>query len=171
MAEQTRTRDAVVCAAGPAPDAAPPVGAAQEGGWAVQAAATPAAAGFADVEPLEQQTGRPVRRTRRVPGCPRSPKADAVLAPASCATVDTHADDCALDVADEAIGRGGPVAVLPFVSSACSARKAFRPRADPLREEGGDVLLGPGAFEPCHAGSGDSARESLTWRAAPAALP
>ncbi|SKA23088.1 Phosphopantothenoylcysteine synthetase/decarboxylase [Marinactinospora thermotolerans DSM 45154] len=169
MTEQTKTLYIVVCAAGPAPDVGILVGMAQEEGWTVQVIATPAAVGFIDVDALEKQTGRPVRHTHREPGQPRSPKADAIIiAPATFNTINKLAngiaDNYALDVVNEAIGIGIPVAILPFVNSAYAARLPFQWSVKGLRKEGVQVLIGPEFFEPHDPGNGKKNRENFPWK-------
>lgn len=171
MTQQTKTLYIVVCAAGPAPDVGILVGMAQEEGWTVQVIATPAAVSFIDVEALEKQTGRPVRHTHRKPGQPRSPKADAIIiAPATFNTINKLAngiaDNYALDVVNEAIGLGLPVAILPFVNSAYVARKPFQRSVELLRQEGVLVLIGTGLFEPHKAKGGEVKMGEFPWKEA-----
>lgn len=141
----------VVCAAGPAVEAHRLVELAQGRGWTVDVVATPAALPFLDVPRLEATTGRVVRSEHRNPREARghSPSdADAfVVAPATFNTVCKLAlglgDTYALSILGEAIGRGVPVAVLPFVNDALARRKPFVEAVESLRAEGVRVLLGP----------------------------
>ena len=170
-----KTLYVIVCAAGPAGDVGVLIDHAHERGWTVQVIATPAALAFIDPEALEKQTGRPIRSHHRKPGSPRSPKADAIIiAPASFNTVNKLAngiaDTYALDVANEAIGLGIPVVVLPFVNSAYANRAPFRRSVESLREEGVPVLIGPGAFEPHEVGSGAGIHGTFPWTRALDAL-
>ncbi|MGW9351468.1 flavoprotein [Nocardiopsis flavescens] len=166
--KEQKTLYVVVCAAGPAAEAGTLVGLAQERGWVVQVMATPAAVGFIDIDALEKQTGRPVRSRHRLPGEPRSPKADAVIiAPATFNTINKLAngiaDNYVLDVVNEAIGLGVPTVVLPFVNSAYADRAPFKSSVDKLRAEQVRVLIGPGAFIPHDAGAGADAFERFPW--------
>lgn len=168
MRKKTRILSIVVCAAGPAADVGILVRTAQDRGWTVQLIATPAAAGFLDVQALEKQTGRSVRSAHRAPGQPRSAKADAIIvAPASFNTVNKLAggiaDNYALDVLNEATGLGIPVAILPFVNSAYAKRLPFRQSVKTLEEEGVPVLIGPGAFEPHSPGAGGIRNRTFPW--------
>ncbi|WP_369974563.1 flavoprotein [Nocardiopsis sp. FIRDI 009] len=160
----------MVCAAGPASGVGTLVRLARNRGWVVQVMATPAAVAHIDVEALEEQTGRPVRSQHRVPGDLRSPKADAIIAPATFNTINKLAngiaDNYVLDVANEAIGLGVPTVILPFVNSAYAARAPFRRSVEQLRDEGVPVLLGPGAFEPHEAGTGAALRSGFPWQLA-----
>ena len=158
----------VVCAAGPASEVGTLVGLGQQRGWSVQILATPAAVDFIDVEALEKQTGRPVRSRHRVPGDPRSPKADAiVIAPATFNTMNKLAngiaDNYVLDVVNEAIGLGVPTVILPFVNSAYANRAPFRTSIERLRNEQVLVLIGPQAFVPHQAGSGADTLDAFPW--------
>jgi phosphopantothenoylcysteine synthetase/decarboxylase len=85
-----RTLYVIVCGAGPAADVATLVVAAQQRGWVVCVATTPAGREFVDIAELEKLTGYPVRTEPRRPGDPESswPLADAiVVAPATINTV------------------------------------------------------------------------------------
>ncbi|MFC7530608.1 flavoprotein [Actinoplanes sp. GCM10030250] len=98
---------------------------------------------------LEEQTGRLVRHRYRLPGEPRSPRADAIIvAPATYNTINKFAhgisDTYALGLLAEAPGLGIPVVVLPFVNSALASREPFRRSVEQLRAERIRVLLGPG---------------------------
>ncbi|MEY9215019.1 flavoprotein [Thermobifida halotolerans] len=171
MTQQTKTLYIVVCAAGPAPDVGILVGMAQEEGWTVQVIATPAAVSFINVEALEKQTGRPVRHTHRKPGQPRSPRADAIIvAPATFNTINKLAngiaDNYALDVVNEAIGLSIPIAILPFINSAYSARLPFQRSLSSLAKEKVSILFGRGIFAPHEAGKGGSLRKLFPWKEA-----
>jgi phosphopantothenoylcysteine synthetase/decarboxylase len=164
----------VVCAAGPAGEAYRLVDLAQERGWAVDVVATPAALPFLDVPELEAMTGRLVRSEHRRPteDRGRSPSdADAfVVAPATFNTVCKLAlgvgDTYALSILGEAIGRGVPVVVLPFVNSALAGRKPFVEAVESLRTEGVRVLFGPGEWLPHPPATGGGRIASFPWGAA-----
>ncbi|WP_232238580.1 flavoprotein [Nocardiopsis dassonvillei] len=168
---EQKTLYVVVCAAGPASEVGTLVGLAQERGWTVQVMATPSAVSFIDVDALEKQTGRPVRSQHRVPGEPRSPKANAIIiAPATFNTINKLAngiaDNYALDVANEAIGIGIHTTILPFVNSSYANRIPFKKSIDNLRREGALVLIGQGKFVPHEAGRGSSTLHEFPWRIA-----
>ncbi|MGN9912254.1 flavoprotein [Phytohabitans sp. LJ34] len=163
----------VVCGAGPAPQVHRLVELAQARGWAVAVTATPAALAFLDVPKLEELTGNRVRSEYRKPGesPTRSlPEADAVVvAPATYNTICKLAlginDTYALGTLAEAIGRGVPVAVLPFVNTALAARKPFAAAVESLCSEGVRVLFGPGKWEPHSPGTGGNRIDTFPWGA------
>jgi len=163
----------VVCAAGAASQVGQLVELAQARGWVVRVVATPAALAFLDVPKLEAMTGRPVLSEHRRPGESRTrslPEADAlVVAPATYNTVCKLAlgisDTYALGTLAEAIGRGVPVAVLPFVNTALAGRKPFGTAVESLRSEGVRVLFGPGQWEPHPPGTGGERIDAFPWAA------
>ncbi|WP_082206461.1 flavoprotein [Nocardiopsis sp. SBT366] len=162
---EQKTLYLVVCAAGPASEVDTLVGLAQGRGWTVQVMATPAALSFIDVEALEMQTGRPVRSQHRASGDPRSPKADAIIiAPATFNTINKLAngiaDNYALDVTNEAIGIGIPIAILPFVNSSYAKRIPLQSSIDCLHREGVSFLMGRKMFEPHQPGHGREAMQN-----------
>lgn len=158
----------IVCAAGPASEAARMVGLAQHRGWTVQVIATPAALDFIDPDALGTQTGLPVRSEYRDPGQARSPKADAVIvAPATYNTINKWAsgisDTYALGILAEVVGLQIPTVVLPFVNTALAQRRPFQRAVDDLRDEGIRILLGPGQFEPHPPGTGETRIDAFPW--------
>jgi phosphopantothenoylcysteine synthetase/decarboxylase len=163
----------VVCGAGPAPDVHRLVDLAQDRGWVVGVVATPAALAFLDVPKLEALTGLPVHSEHRLPGESRTPSpSDAdviVVAPATYNTVCKLAlgisDTYALSTVAEAIGRGVPVAVLPFVNSALAGRKPFLAAVTSLRSEGVRVLFGQGEWDPHPPGTGGERIDAFPWAA------
>jgi glycerol dehydrogenase-like iron-containing ADH family enzyme len=101
----------------------------------------------------------------------RASSADAVIiAPATYNTINKLAwginDTYALNVATEAIGRGTPTAVLPFVNTALAARHPFQRALEALRDEGVHVLHGPDQWMPHPPGTGDSRLDAFPWRTA-----
>ena len=76
------------------------------------------------------------------------------------------ADTYALGVLAEAIGRGVPVVIVPFVNEALAARKPFIAAVESLRDEGVQVLLGAGGWIPHPPGTGGERLESFPWAAA-----
>jgi hypothetical protein len=164
-----RILNAVVCGAGPAPHVGELIKAAQDRGWTVGIAATPSGLGFLDVQALEELTGQAVRSRYRAADEPRSRSLpDAiVVAPATYNTICKLAlgisDTYALGIAAEAIGRGVPVAVLPFVNSALASRRPFQNAVESLRAEGVRILLGPGQWEPHPPGTGGAEIDAFPW--------
>jgi phosphopantothenoylcysteine synthetase/decarboxylase len=143
----------------------------------VRIVATPAGLGFLDTQALARQAASPVRSDYSPSGQPRahSGAADAVIiAPATYNTVNKLAlginDTYALNVAAEAVGRGTPTAVLPFVNTALAARHPFQHAVKALRAEGVTVLLGPGQWIPHPPGTGGDHLDSFPWRSALAAV-
>lgn len=169
-----RVLSIVVCGAGPAARVSQLVRLAQERGWTVGIIATPAALPLLYVRSLEELTGNPVRSEYRAPGEARTrslPEAGAfVVAPATYNTVCKLAlgvsDTYALGVLAEAIGRGVPVVIVPFVNEALAARKPFIAAVESLRDEGVQVLLGAGGWIPHPPGTGGERLESFPWAAA-----
>jgi phosphopantothenoylcysteine synthetase/decarboxylase len=146
---------------------------AQDRGWSVDVAATPSAMAFLDMPKLDAQTGNPVVSEHRRPGELRRSLSDAdavVVAPATFNTVCKLAlgisDTYALSTVAEAIGRGVPVAVLPFVNAALAGRKPFVAAVASLRSEGVRVLFGPGQWEPHPPGTGGERIDAFPWAAA-----
>ncbi|MDQ7910448.1 flavoprotein [Phytohabitans sp. ZYX-F-186] len=161
---------AVVCAAAPAPRAHRLVDLARARGWAVEVVATPAAVAFLDLPAFEALAGGPVRVVHRPAPVRPAPPDAVVVAPATYNTVCKLAlgvsDNYALGSVAEAIGRGLPVAVLPFVHSAFAARAPFRAAVESLRAEGVRVVFGPGRWQPHPPGTGDGRVDSFPWAAA-----
>src|SRR5260370_11050965 len=171
MTEQGRVLAVIVCGAGPAADVGKLVKLAQESAWTVQLIATPAAMPFLDISELEAMTGSPVRSEYRAPGQPRSPKADAlIVAPATyntiCKCAHGTSDTYALGILAEAISLPIPVAILPFVNTALATRQPFQRSVRQLRDEGAQLLLGPGLFEPHEPGTGNDHIDAFPWQAA-----
>ncbi len=170
----------VACAAGPAPRAHQLARAAVAAGWDVCAIPTPNALGFVDADELSAVTGRPARAHWRRPGEPGSlPPADAaVVAPATYNTINKWAagiaDVYALGQLAEAVGRGIPVAVLPFVNTALAANRAYGRSVRALREGDVVVLDGsadgdgrlPGGVAPHPPGGGEVLVASFPWQEA-----
>jgi Flavoprotein len=169
-----RVLSIVVCGAGPATHVDRLVELAHARGWSVGVIATPAALPFLDAPAVEALTGNPVRSEYRSPGEARTrslPDADSyVVAPATYNTVCKLAlgvsDTYALGVLAEAIGRGVPVVILPFVNEALAVRRPFVAAVDSLRNEGVRVLLGPAGWTPHPPGTGGERLESFPWDAA-----
>jgi phosphopantothenoylcysteine synthetase/decarboxylase len=169
-----RVLTVVVCGAGPAVQVGELVKLAQDRGWRVGVVATPSALPFLDVPALESMTGTAVRSQYRAPDEPRSrPLVDAgavVVAPGTYNTICKLAlgisDTYALGTLAEAIGRGVPVAILPFVNEALAGRRPFVQAVESLRTEGVRILLGPGQWVPHPPGAGGGRIDSFPWAAA-----
>jgi phosphopantothenoylcysteine synthetase/decarboxylase len=171
MTPARRVLTVIICGAGPASDVGKLVKLARERGWKVQIIATPAALPLINTAELEALTGSPVRSEYRSPGQPRSPKADAVIvAPATyntickCAQGSSHT--YALGILAEAISLPIPVVILPFINTALAPRRPFQLAVSQLRDEGAQVLLGPGLFEPHEPGTGGERIDAFPWHAA-----
>ena len=159
----------IVCGAGPAFDVGNLLSLADQAGWRPHVVATPSALKFLDVEALGRQTGSPVRSDYgQRPEGPRSSDADGlVIAPATYNTINKLAvginDTYALNVAAEAMGRGIPTAILPFVNAALASRLPFVKAVESLRQEGAAVLIGEGEWKPHPPGSGGAMIASFPW--------
>ncbi len=168
----------IACGAGPAPGVGKLVDLATAAGWRVQVVATPAGSRLVDLADLHRRTGTPVRADYRGAAARNGPRASAadavVIAPATYNTVNKLAaginDTYALNVAAEAIGRGTPTAVLPFVNTALAARAPFVRSVAALRDEGVHVVFGPGRWLPHQPGTGDQHLADFPWHAALAAV-
>ncbi|MEH0986132.1 flavoprotein [Micromonospora sp. CPCC 205556] len=164
----------VACGAGPATGVTQLVRAAQEQSWTAAVTATPSAMDFIDPQPLESLTGHPVRSTyQSSPGTRRSlPAADAlVIAPATYNSINKVAlglaDNYAMTLVAELIGRQVPTVIVPFVNAALAARAPFRQAVASLRDEGVRVLLGPDdQWEPHPPGSGNERQKAFPWTVA-----
>lgn len=166
------TLTVVVCAAGPARHVTELVGLAHGGGWAVDLIATPAAVDLLDLDDVEHTLGQPVRTRPRqaAPGQPRLlPASSAVIvAPATfntvCKLAAGIADNYALTTIAEAIGRGVPTVVVPFVNTAFAARAPFLRAVADLRAEGVLVILGDADdWRPHPPGTGDQHIADFPW--------
>jgi hypothetical protein len=165
-----RVLSVVVCGAGPATAISILIALAQGRGWIVQIIATPAALDFFNQAAVEKQTGNPVKSQYSKPGTARSRIPDAiVVAPATYNTINKWAqgisDTYALGVLAELTSLDIPIVVLPFVNSALASRAPFRRSIDSLRDEGVQVLLGPGGFEPHPPHTGGSVIDTYPWSA------
>jgi phosphopantothenoylcysteine synthetase/decarboxylase len=168
MTQPGRVLTVIVCGAGPASEVGQLIKLAQEHGWTVQVAATPAALEFLDVPAIEALTGSPVRSQYRKPGEPRSHPANAIiLAPATYNTINKWAqgisDTYALGILAETTSLGVPIVVLPFVNSALATRAPFRRNVEELRHEGVRILLGPDGVEPHEPHTGEDLISTYPW--------
>ncbi|MFC4337456.1 flavoprotein [Salininema proteolyticum] len=161
----------VICAAGPAPEAATFVHLAHQHDADVHIITTPSARDFIDTADLEQLTGNPVVSEHRSPGEPRRGRPPAgliVVAPATANTVcklaTGIADNYALDVVSESIGAGVPTTVIPFVNRALATRLPYREAVEQLRAEGIRLVMGSGGDGPHEPGQGSSAIETFPWQ-------
>jgi phosphopantothenoylcysteine decarboxylase len=159
----------VACAAPPTRELQVLVRLAQADQWKVCVIATPSARSFLDAAQLEPLTGSAVRSDYRRPDAPDvCPPPDAtIVAPATFNTVNEWAagiaDALALGVVGEAIGKGLPLVVLPFLNSDLAAHPALEQGVQRLRAWGVTVLDGPGGFQPHAAGAGGQRVAEFPW--------
>lgn len=167
----------IVCGAGPARHATTMVDLAQAEHWSLTVIATPAALSMIDEPAIARRIGGPVRIDYSSAGQPRhrSSSVDAlIIAPATYNTINKLAlginDNYALNVAAEAIGRGVPTVILPFINSALASRHPFHTAVTTLRGEGLKVLFGPGEWSPHPPGTGEGRLLEFPWKSALRAL-
>jgi phosphopantothenoylcysteine synthetase/decarboxylase len=165
----------VVCGAGPAGNVGQLVSLAHTDLWTVQAAATPSALAFIDIDEVGKLTGFPVRSNFQPPtaqGRREIPDVDAlIVAPATYNTVNKLAagvaDTYALTSIAELIGRRVPTVIVPFVNSALAGRAPFGRSVAALRGEGVRVLLGAeDGWMPHPPGTGSDRQLAFPWEAA-----
>jgi hypothetical protein len=93
-----------------------------------------------------------------------------VVAPATFNTLNKWAlgiaDNLALGLLTEAIGKGLPVAAMPFFNAAQARHPALTGSVERLRACGVRVLLGPDGFEPQAPGSGGDLAATFPWQLA-----
>jgi len=142
----------LVVSGAPAPEGLPSLITLLQGaGWRVVVFSTPMGARFADLDELEQLTGRPVRWEYRMPGTgERTSPADAVLAcPLTFNSVNKfahgHADNFAVGLLCEMAGYGVPIVVVPHCKPQLASHPAFGASLDTLRSMGVQVLFDPAA--------------------------
>ena len=130
----------IVCAAPPAAQTAELVKAKQNEGWDVCVIATTMALDWFDPEQVEALTGHEVRYQFRKPDEPSfEPLGNAVLvAPATFNTINKWAlginDSLALGLLNEALGRGVPIEVRPFLNDALASHPAYQAALTSLAE-------------------------------------
>lgn len=161
----------VSCAAPPVLEIETLIRLAQTDGWDPCLILTPTAARWRepDLPALAELTGHPVRTAYKMPWeSDVLPPADAMLVcPATSNTINKWAlgisDTLALGLITEAIGKGLPLAALPY----CNVRQTMHPAWDMsvavLRSAGVTVLLGEGGFVPHEPGEGK--RGEYPWQA------
>jgi phosphopantothenoylcysteine synthetase/decarboxylase len=171
VSQVARELSVVVCGAAPTAEVGVLIWLAQERSWAVRAIPTPDALSFVDATALESMTGNTVEVGYRSPADVRPPRPDAVIvAPATFNTVNKTAlgitDTHALGVIAEAIGRGVPVVMVPWVNAPLAARAPFRRSLTQLRDEGVRVVLreDDAAAQPFGADGSDTV--AFPWRLA-----
>jgi hypothetical protein len=152
------------CAAPPVLGVKAVIELAQERGWSVCLILTPTAARWleADLPALAGLTAHPIRSAYKLPGQPDVlPEPDAILvAPATANTITKWAagiaDNLALGLITEAIGKGLPLVAIPYFNAAQAAHPALPHSVD--------VLAGAGvAF--LTSGNQDGARpEDFPWQ-------
>lgn len=156
---------AISCAAPPSLTIATFVDQARARGWDVCVILTPTAAGWlaAELTSLEAMTGHPVRSAYKMPGEPDVlPPPDAIIiAPATANTINKWgagiADNLALGLMTEAIGKRIPLVALPFFNRAQAAHPALARNVTELRNANVTVLLGDTGYEPREPGDSDPA--------------
>ncbi len=132
----------IVCAAPPAADTAELVKVKQNEGWDVCVIATEMALDWFDPEQVEALTGHEVRHQFRKPDEPSfEPLGNAVLvAPATFNTINKWAlginDSLALGLLNEALGRGVPTEVRPYLNDALASHPAYRQAVKLLTSSG-----------------------------------
>lgn len=142
---------------------------AQRDGWRVCVVATPDGLKFIDLYGLARQTGHPVRHTYKYPGEPDLlPPADAMLiAPATVNTINKWAagiaDTLALGLIVEGLGKGLPIAAVPFTNEVMARHPAFVENIGKLRKWGVTVLWGDGAIPAFQPGTGESILDGFPW--------
>ena len=176
QAQQGRVLYIVACAAPPTRDLQVLIRLAQADQWNVCVIATPSARSFLNAAQLERLTATPVRSDYKRPDEPDVfPPPDAIIvAPATFNTVNKWAagisDTLALGVVCEAIGKGLPLVVLPFLNVDLAAHPAFEQSVQRLRSWGVTVLYGPGGFQPHPAGAGGQRAREFPWSLAVATV-
>ena len=177
MSENKRRLCLIICAAGPAGDAATLIDLAHASEWTVNVVATPAAVPSLDPHSIRDRTGVAPRSDYAAPGEARSRAAAAdalIIAPATYNTINKLAaginDTYALNVAAEAIGRRTPAAILPFVNQALADRRPFQQALRSLREEGVAIIYGPEQWLPHPPGTGNHHLSTFPWDKALAAV-
>ncbi len=170
-ADPSRVLYIVSCAAPPVLEIETLIRLAQADQWNTCLVLTPTAARWreADIPVLADLTGHPVRSQYKMPWEPDVlPAADAMLVcPATSNTINKWSlgisDTLALGLITEAIGKGLPLAALPY----CNLRQTMHPAFDVsvavLRSAGVKVLIGEGGFVPHEPGAGT--REAYPWGA------
>ena len=161
----------VACAAPPVLQIETLIGLAQGRGWDACLILTPSAARWreTDLPRLAELTGHPVRTSYKMPWEPDVlPPPDAmVVCPATSNTINKWAlgisDTLALGLVTEAIGKGLPLAALPYCNVWQTRHPAFPASVAALRSAGVRVLLGEGGFTPHEPGEGK--RDDYPWGA------
>jgi phosphopantothenoylcysteine decarboxylase len=135
-----------VCAAPPARQARDTVGLLQDDGWDVCVIATPSALAWIEPDVLECATGHPVRSRFRGPDDPEfDPRGDALLvAPITFNTINSVTvginDTLMLGLANEALGLGLPMAMVPWLNHALANHPAYERSVTQLRATGARIL-------------------------------
>ena len=145
----------ITCAAGPAEYIQEFVLLAQDASWDVYVVATPHATTFIDARLLTQLTGRSVRSKYKTSGTSDVwPPFDAiVVVPATFNTINKFAlgiaDNLAVSLLCEGLGRGRTIVVVPCVNQTHLARHpAFARSVEMLKEYGVHVIYEPDTYPP-----------------------
>jgi phosphopantothenoylcysteine synthetase/decarboxylase len=150
---------------------------AQRDGWDVCVVTSPDGRKFVDVPALAAQTGHPVRSEYKDPDEPDVlPDPDAIIvAPATVNTINKWsagiADTLALGLIVEGLGKGLPIAALPFTNVAMAAHPAFEESVVRLRGWGVTVLYGDDVIRLHLPRAGEALVDDIPWHLALAALP
>ena len=153
--QERRVLYVVVCAAGPASQVQEFVTLAQAANWDVFVIPTPHAVPFLDIPLLARLTGHQVRSDYRSPETAESfPPCDAIVVVA--ATFNTInkfalglADNCALTILCENLGRERPILIVPCVNQNHLARHpVFLKNLETLRSYGMNVLYDVAKYPP-----------------------
>ena len=160
---------AVMCGSPVTQDASKLVSLAQARGWEVCVVATPDALKWLDIPGLVAQTGHPVRHRYKYPGDPDIlPQAEAmIVAPATVNTINKWAagiaDTLALGLIVEGLGKGLPIAAVPFTNAVMARHPAFVENIGKLRKWGVTVLWGDGEIPAFQPGTGESILDGFPW--------
>lgn len=171
MTNDRRVLYVVSCAAPPVLQIETLIDLAQSAGWDTCLILSPTAAVWRekDLLALSQLTGHPVRSRYKLPWEPDVlPPADAmVVCPVTSNTINKWAlgisDTLALGLITEAIGKGLPIAALPYLNVRQAMHPAFDVSLAVLRSAGVKMLYGPGGFTPHEPGEGR--RDDYPWPA------
>ena len=164
------------CTAPPVQHSATAIKLAQEAGWDVCLVLTPRAARWLadEIPALETLTGHPVRTDYKMPGEKDVlPPANAILAAPITLNSLTKwalgiADELALGLLTEAIGKKLPVVALPYINAAQAEHPALQGHIDVLERTGAKILLGDGGHIPHQPGRGNAT--AFPWHTALKAL-
>ena len=139
----------IVCGAPPAAQAHEMITLAQDWGWDVYVAVTPAATAFVDIASLTKTSKYPVRVTYAKPGEDEAwPKPAAIaVVPATFNTLNKWAlgigDTLATSILCEYLGEGIPIVAAPCLKAALARHPAFPKSVRMLKKWGVQILHDP----------------------------